>query len=138
MKTHAWLASLLIPGLIIVAPAASAAGNDELWEITSKTTFDGMPMPAPPQRVCKKKGQTGGDPSPMGMNCKTTDHKTVGNRTTYRVVCTGKDQMSGTGERTASPGHFSGKMDLAGTIDGEKARMSMNYTGKLVGSCTAK
>lgn len=138
MKTRAWLTSLLLSGSIVSAPAAVAAGNDELWEITSKTMFDGMPMPAPPQRVCKKKGQTGGDPSPMGMNCKTTDHKTVGNRVTYRVVCTGKDQMNGTGERTTGPGSFSGKMDLAGTIDGEKARLAMNYSGKLVGKCTAK
>lgn len=138
MKTQAWLASFLISGLLVTAPAASAAGNDELWEVTSKMVYEGMPMPAPPQRICKKKGQTGGDPSPMGMNCKTTDHKTVGNRVTYRVVCTGKDQMTGTGERTSSPGRYSGKMDLVGTIDGEKSSMSMTYSGKLVGTCTAK
>lgn len=138
MNTRAWLASLLLPGLIIAAPAATAAGNDELWEISSKTEFDGMPIPAPPQRVCKKKGQVGGEPSPMGMNCKTTDHKTTGNRVTYRIACAGKDQMNGTGERTTGPGRFSGKMDLAGTISGEKSRISMSYSGKLVGSCTAR
>jgi len=124
----------------VVAPLAYSAltraqsGPDDLWEITTKVTMEGMSMPAMPSKVCRKRGET---VPPVEQNCKTQDIKQVGNRTTYRVVCTGKDAMSGTGEVIQGNGTMRGTLKLSGKVDGEDSTMLNEYSGKLVGRCTA-
>jgi len=116
---------------------ALAQGPDDLWEVTANISMDGMRMPGAPTRVCARKGNTQ-NLVPVQDDCKTTDVKTAGNRTTYRVVCTGKDPMSGSGEMTTSPGGYRGMLKLSGKMDGEAVNMTTEYSGKRVGGCTAR
>jgi len=61
--------------------------------------------------------------------------QTAGNRTTWQVECTGDEPMSGTGEMTMGSGAYQGAMKLKAK-DG--MTMVTEYSGKLVGKCTAK
>lgn len=101
-------------------------------------TMEGMRMPGPPRQVCAKAGQTDGLTPPMQGECQFSDRTTVGNRTTFRVTCTGPEAMSGTGEITATPTSYQGVMRLSAKIDGQASNMTSEYSGRLVGKCTAK
>jgi len=118
--------------LCLLSSPALSQGPDELWEITAKMTMEGMTMPSMPQKVCKKKGD---NVPPADKNCKIFDVKTAGSRTTWRVECAGDEPMSGTGEMTMGSGAYQGAMTLKAK-DG--MTMVTEYSGKLVGNCTAK
>jgi len=111
-------------------------GPDNVWEVTSTMTMEGMRVPGPPTQVCAKAGENA--PPPMQNDCQITDHKTTGNRTTFRVTCTGKEPMSGTGEMTTGPNSYQGIMRLSAKMDGETTNMTTEYSGSLIGKCTAK
>src|SRR5262245_36428288 len=86
-------------GLLCLAPARAADPSGVLWETTSQTVMEGMPMhmPAQTQKACTAKDWTrppaGGDPS-----CTSSNFKKVGSKATWTVQCTGQMQMTGTGE----------------------------------------
>jgi hypothetical protein len=130
---------ILAIGIAALFPVVGFADNgaDDLWEVTANITMDGMRLPGAPSRVCTK-GNQADRMMPMEKDCKTSDVKTSGNRTTFRVVCTGKDPMSGTGDMTTGKGSYRGVLSLSGIVDGEKSTMVAEYSGKLVGKCTAK
>ncbi len=134
----------LLPGLILaasccVATAAHAQGPDELWEITNKMEMAGMPsMPARTDRVCKPKGDR--DPSRLGekdknSDCKMVDSKQSGNRSTWKIVCTKPEPMTGTGDMTHTGDKFDGTIKMTGKMDGEPFTMTQVLSGKKVGSC---
>jgi Protein of unknown function (DUF3617) len=112
-------------------------GADNLWEVSTTMVMEGMRMPGPPTQVCAKAGQSD-SMMPMQGDCQITDRNTVGNRTTFRVTCTGKDAMSGTGEITTARDSYQGIMRLSAKTDGETTNMTTEYSGKLIGKCTAK
>lgn len=124
--------------LVFFAPAFAQKDTDELWEVHSKATMDGMPLPGMTKKVCVSKGKQTDNMAPMDKNCRTSDHKTVGSKTTFRVTCTGKEPMTGTGERTTGKGSYSGSLKLSSNIDGEQMTMTTEFSGKLIGKCTAK
>jgi Protein of unknown function (DUF3617) len=119
------------------APGFAQQGPDNLWEVTTTMTMEGMRMPGPPTQVCARAGQSE-SMMPVQGDCQVTDRKTVGDRTTFRVNCTGKDPMSGTGEMTTARDSYQGIMRLSAKMDGETTNMTTEYSGKLVGKCTAK
>ena len=131
--------AVLAIGIWLVGTVAGFAqtGPDDLWEVASTMTMEGMRVPGPPTQVCAKAGQNE-PPAPMQNDCQITDRNTVGNRTTYRVVCTGKDAMSGTGEMTRGQGSYLGVLKLSGKMDGEAMNVTTEYSGRLIGKCTAK
>jgi Protein of unknown function (DUF3617) len=133
------LALLLATAVLLgwAAPGIAQQGPDNLWEVSTTMVMEGMRMPGPPSQVCAKAGQSDGM-MPMQGDCKITDRSTVGNRTTFRVTCTGKDAMSGTGEMTTGPDSYKGIMRLSARMDGETTNMTTEYAGRLVGKCTAK
>jgi len=136
---HIRAASLLAVGigLVFSVPGFAQSGPDELWEVKTTMTMEGMRMPGPPRKVCVKRDQAD-RLAPMDKDCKTSDVKTVGNRTTYRVVCTGKEPMTGTGEITRDKSSYRGVLKLTSTAGGESTTMTNEYSGRLVGKCTAK
>ena len=116
----------------------AGSGPDELWDVTMKMEMAGMPMamPARTMQVCRKKNRGNEDLVPQQSNCRTTDFKTAGNRTTFTFVCTGDTPMTGTGEMTADADTYSGRIHLKGGRKGEEMDMTQTMSGKRVGSCT--
>jgi hypothetical protein len=113
-------------------------GPDELWDVTMKMEVVGLPMALPTQshKVCVKKDRGGADLIPADSNCKVTDVRTVGNKTTFQMVCTGKDPITGSGEITQGPSSYSGVIRAKSTRKGEEMEMTHTYSGKKVGTCT--
>ena len=120
---------------LAAAVGALAQGTDELWNMTTRMEMDGMQMPAMNQQVCQKKGQQGTAAPAPDPNCQSSDVRTVGNKTTWKMTCTGEEAMSGTGEITRTRDSMSGRMQLRGK-DGEA--MNVVYSGKLAGTCNAQ
>jgi Protein of unknown function (DUF3617) len=138
MKIHA--SAVLAIGIWVTGavPSFAQTGPDNLWEVTSSMAMEGMTMPGMTTQVCAKAGESDRLMPPMQGDCQITDRNTVGNRTTFRVTCTGKDAMSGTGEMTTGPSGYQGIMRLSAKMDGETTNVTTQYSGRLVGKCTAK
>jgi hypothetical protein len=132
-----------LPRLAILIAFAGASysvlaqGPDELWEVTMSMEMEGMSMPAQTQRMCKPKAkQTDEDLVPRQDNCKVTDSKKIGNKTTFTMVCEGKDKMTATGEMVYEQDGYRGTMHAKGMMDGEPMDMTQKFAGRRVGSCT--
>jgi len=134
-----YLAGMLMTASCCVATGAFAQGTDELWEMTTKMEMAGMPaMPARTDKVCKLKGDR--DPSKMGekdksSDCKMTDIKQSGNRSTWKVVCTKPEPMTGTGDITYTGDKFDGTIKMTGKMGGDDFSMTQVLSGKKVGTC---
>ena len=125
--------------LVAFCLPAVAQEKDELWEITMKMEMPGMPMQMPAQmsRVCVAKGANDENFVPRQQGeCKTVDSKRSGNKYTFKMVCDGKNKMTGIGEIAFSDGAYDGRMQMTGTMEGQPMNMNQTYTGKRVGSCT--
>lgn len=131
----------LLIGLMLVCMSISdtawAAGSDELWEITNKMEMEGMPfaMPGQTNKVCMQKGKQNDPaqalPKDKEQDCKMSDVKMSGNKSSWKMSCSGKHPMTGVGEMTSSSGSYSGKVKMH-SADGD---MNMSYEGKRIGSC---
>jgi len=105
-------------------------GPDEAWEISSKMEMPGMAMPAQTQKACLSKTDPKGAPD-QDKNCKITDQKISGNKTTMKMQCSGKEPMTAELETTHSATAFSSIMKMK-MKDGS---MTMTSSGKLIGRC---
>jgi len=134
-------AILSIPAILFSASALSAPG--EYWEVTNKMEMEGMPfaMPGTTQKVCVPKGGEN-DPSKTtgDKDCKMTDIKTSGNKTTWKARCVRDGEvMTGVGEQTTSAKGYEGKIRFSGKSQGENVDMKMAYSGKRIGgSCDSE
>jgi hypothetical protein len=118
---------------------AMAQEKDELWETTMKMEMPGMPMQMPAQtsRACVVKGANDERVVPRQQGeCKTVDSKRSGSKYTFRMVCDGKNKMTGDGEITFGNGTYDGRMQMTGTMEGQPVNMIQTYSGKRVGNCT--
>src|SRR6186997_1139972 len=104
----------------------AGSGPDDLWEIATKAEMSGMSMPAQTSQVCIRKGRNVGEASvPKQDNCKVTEMKTTGNKTTFAMECTGQEPMSMRGETTTTPTTFDTRMSMKGTKKGSDVDMTM-------------
>lgn len=125
--------------LVTMHASLAHAAAGETWEITTKSEMAGMPyaMPETTMTVCQPKS---GEPDPKQMmerdgNCKVTDVKHSGSKTTWKIRCDGDGQkMSGSGEITRSKSSYQGTSRMSGTADGEKFDMTASYRGKRIGT----
>lgn len=114
-----------------------AAGSDELWEVSTKMEMAGMPfaMPGQTSKVCMQKGHekdpNNAVPKNKDQDCKMSESKVSGNKSSWKMKCEGKNPMTGSGEMTYGDGKYSGKMKMH-SKDGD---MTMAYDGKRIGSC---
>ena len=117
----------------------AAQEKDELWDITMKMDIAGMPMsiPAHTSRMCVENGAKEDRFVPHQSECKNVESKRTGNKYTFKMVCEGKDKMTGTGEVTFGDGTYDGKTRMTGTMEGQPVSMTQAYSGKRVGACTA-
>jgi hypothetical protein len=120
--------------LVALPLAASAQGSGELWEITM--SMPGMPagmMPA--QRICQ-----GDDPERAAQQsrdkkeCKVTDRKQSGTRTTTSMSCSDGTTMVIDQQFNAARTEFKSTMSMKSKKDGD---MTMTQTGRKIGACDA-
>jgi hypothetical protein len=119
--------------LCAAVPLALAAGTPpgEKWKITSNVQMEGMSMPSSTAEICK---QPGDDSVPVkaDSNCKVYDVTRSGNVQSFKMRCTGKDAMEGSGQFTyVGKDHYQGKLLLK--TDGQT--MTMASEGQKLGSC---
>ena len=115
----------------------AGSGPDDLWEVSSKTEMSGMSMPGQTNQICVKKGRNVGEESvPKQDNCKVTEMKTSGNKTTFAMECQGEEPMSVRGETSATPTSFDSRVAMKGTRKGSDMQMTMTSSGRRIGACT--
>ena len=129
----------LLSGVILLAAVCSAsawaAGSDELWEMTTKMDMPGMAMPAMTATVCLPKGGAYKPGKvPHQKNCEMSDLKVSGNKTSWKMHCSGRDAMDGSGEVTRTANSMKGMMKLSS----KDVQMTQDISGKRVGTCQAK
>ncbi len=116
---------------------AFAAQQGEKWEITTKMSMEGFAMPASTSSVCTLPGQDEENFIPKQDDCDVSQVKNTGNKTTFKMVCTGDEPMTGTGEfdRTGTDA-YKGRVRLAGQDeDGESYSMDLQFAGRKTGAC---
>jgi hypothetical protein len=130
------LATLAVLALPAVALGADAGMSEGLWEISASMDVPGMPFKLPPQKVqhCYTKeelAKTDGVPEQQ-KDCKMVENKKVGNKVTWKVVCTGKNKGKGEGEIVfTSATSYDGWMKF----DADGQVMTTKYTAKRLGDC---
>jgi hypothetical protein len=125
----------VLAGLALATLALAQGGADELWNMTTRMEMQGMQMHAMSQQVCMKKGETRAEGlGQQDRNCKVTEQRRTGNKLTWKIVCTGENAMTGTGEMTRNRDTLEGRMVMNGR-DGE---MKIVYSGTLGGTCNAQ
>lgn len=130
------LSAVILVGAVHAPLAASAAGNDELWEVSTQMNIPGMPpgMGGMTQQVCQDKDPRKQGPQGQDMEkCKVTDVKESGTRLTISMTC---PQGRAVIERTFNAGRteYKGTMKMT-TRDGD---MTMNMSGRKIGACDAQ
>jgi hypothetical protein len=111
---------------------AFAANTDELWEISNTMEMQGMAMPSRTQTSCIARNQAY-KPEAEDKNCTVSDLKIAGNKTSWKMQCTGKDAMEGSGVMTKTATTLNGVMTMK--TGGEQ--MTMKMSGRIVGKCSA-
>jgi hypothetical protein len=109
-----------------------------LWEISTSMEIPGVPFKVPPQKVqhCYTKEEVaraeGAVPSRQQEDCKVVEHRRVGNKLTWKVVCTGKSKGTGEGELV-----FKGADAYDGWMrfDSGGQVMTTKYSAKRLGDC---
>lgn len=124
--------TLFIAAAVLMASGAPAiaAEIDELWEISNAMEMQGMSMPSSTQRSCLAKNQAY-KPAPEDKNCKVSDVRVSGNKTSWKMRCTGRDAMEGDGVMTKTATTLNGVMNMR--TQGEQ--MTMKMSGRIVGKC---
>lgn len=120
--------------LFLVSPDLMAqAGTGSRYRVTSKMEMPGMGMSMPGQtvEVCGAKNEPSQSMVPADKNCTVSDYRATGSKTSFRIVCTGRDALEGTGEFEMIANGYRGKMDM--TAEGQ--RMIMRFEGARIGDC---
>lgn len=128
------LGFLLACSATVLPGALAQQGSGVKYRVSSKMEMVGMPfaMPAQTTEVCGPKNAPAESLVPRQDNCRVLDYRVTGNKSSFRMVCTGKDAMTGTGEfEMLGANGYRGKMTM--TTDGEQ--MIMNFDGKRLGDC---
>jgi hypothetical protein len=132
-KTSTICLALLLGAISSTACAAPG----EWWEITSKTEMPGMPfkMPETTVRACvEKDAATDPKQTMQDKDCKMTDIKTSGNKTTWKMRCVRDGEvMNGDGEFVGNADGYKGVTRLKGTAGGQPIDMTSSFRGKRVG-----
>ena len=122
--------------LALLSPVAVwAEGGDELWEMTTRMEVVGMPETTRVTTVCMPKGAAYQPvKSPAQKKCEISGVEVSGNQTKWKMECSGRNPMKGSGEMKRSGNTMNGNMEMAS----EKLKMSQEISGKLVGGCQTK
>ena len=121
--------------LALLVGAASAAGSDDLWEVTTQMNIPGMPsgMGGQTRQVCTEKGDAKTAMAREDSKCKVTDFKETGTRIQMTVQC-----PDGTG--TIDNTYNAARTEYKGTMKmtSKQGEMTMAMQGRKVGTCDAR
>jgi hypothetical protein len=122
--------------------SAQGPMRDGLWEVTMTMDMPNMPMKMPPMKsnqcVTKEQLKDPAQTLPNGSqpgqpnDCKVSDYEIDGNKASWKMVCTGREKMSGTGEIIYKGDTYDGVMKM--TMD--QGQMTMKYSARRLGECT--
>lgn len=143
MKNTNKLTLLAVSALL---PLAAHAGDEqatqagEQWQITMQVEMQGMPMamPAVTHTAClPKKHASIADMVPQNnhSDCKMENVHQSGDKTTFKMACTGQHPMTGEGEIEHGADHYRGTMHVVGDMEGQHVDMTQNFSGKRIGTC---
>jgi hypothetical protein len=59
-----------------------------------------------------------------------------GNKSTFKMSCSGKNPMTGNGEFERNGDNYRGSMHMQGNMEGQPIDMTQSFSGKRIGSCT--
>ena len=125
-------------GLLAAGIVFAQAGTGNLYRVTSKVEMQGMPMPMPGQatEVCGPKDQASQSMVPHDKNCTVSDYRVSGNKSSFRMTCTGENPMTATGEfERLGADAYRGRMQMKGQMEGEPMDMTMTFEGKKIRDC---
>ena len=113
--------------------ASAAPDSGDRYRVTTKMQMAGMSMPAgKPVEVCTARAQPVSEQAiPKDKDCDVQDFRIEGSKASYRIVCTGKNAMTGDGEMETLPDGYRGSMKAQ--VQGEQ--ITMTYEGQRVGGC---
>lgn len=147
MNTKSMIGAVII--VLLLATAGVAASHNMkagLWEMTTSMEMKGMSMPFAMKPVTQTHCYTVKDvqdpdktvpKTKQDKDCTMKDYKVEGNHATWKVVCTGKNKMTSTGEMTYSNGtSYTGSMtmDMEGNAR-NTMHMVYHFKGKRIGNC---
>lgn len=124
----------LMAMLLVFSPELMAqAGTGNRYRVKSTMEMPGMGMTMPGQttEVCGAKNEPSQSMVPADKNCSVNDYRVTGNKTSFRIVCSGPDAVEGTGEFEMIANGYRGKMDMMT----EGQRMVMRFEGTRIGDC---
>ncbi len=132
----------IITILFILAIPATCLAADPMregqWELTTTMEMPGMPMEIPPNKIthCFTKEDVK-DPKKTvttDKNCTVTDLKLSGNKSTWKMKCTGENPGDFSGETVFQKDAYTSNMKM------EAVGMSMNMKvkAKRLGDCPKK
>ena len=141
MQRLMWRLSGFILGACL-APLATAAAPDGLWEITTQMEMPdlppemkGMKLPgfAGPQKhtICLAEGKA--YESEQQKDCKVLDQKQSGKITRMTIQC--KDGTMKMEREQLSKDHWRAKMEMTSTRRGSEGQMTMTEEARRIGSC---
>lgn len=147
MQPLLWTSALLLAGAAWThAHAAPPQLKPGLWEYKMTMEMAGMPkMPMVGQPMtftrCLKPEDIKDPTKAFEDNkskhqCEHKEHKVEGNKVSFKVVCSGENAGTGSGEFTIDAEKFDGTMKFAGT-GGPMGGMEMMQTmsGRRLGDC---
>lgn len=125
------VSALIVTCLGISLAHAADAPPGEKWRVKTTMQMAGISMPGRSTEFCK---QPGDDTVPVktDKNCEVYDAKRSGNTQTFKMRCTGKEAMEGSGEFTyLGKDSYTGKMQ----VKAQGQEMTMAYEGQKLGAC---
>jgi len=133
--------ALLSGATFLAAPARAAAPEKTepgvQWEQTVEMQMPGMTLPPRTSQFCAPKGNWKEPPKTddrKDSKCKATEVKREGPRMTWKMVCEGKEPMTGEGEIMQRPDGYTGQMKMHSS----RGDMFMKMTGRNLGvACDA-
>jgi hypothetical protein len=133
--------TLVVTLALLAAPAVALAAEPQmtagLWEISASMDMPSLPFKLPAQKVqhCYTKEEIARAESAVPQqqqDCRVEESRRVGNKLTWKVVCTGKNAGKGEGEIVfTSATSYDGWM----RFDSSGAVMTTRYTAKRLGDC---
>lgn len=130
-----FIAGLTLSAVCLAAPRMTPG----LWEMTSSMEGAGMPqMPPTKFQHCYRpedvKDLRRTIPE-KNKDCQVSDWKESGNTVTWKMSCTGKAPMTGTGRITYAGDRYEGVNKITMAHGSQSMTMTQKYVARRLGDC---